>query len=611
VWPTGLPSGPLAHGFAHGVVAWWLGDGSAIEASRRSGLCDAVTEMLHVRLIGRPRIETSTGDLREVRGQKPWAVLARVVLADRPLMRRELSAELFPEAADPLGSLRWCLAGLRKALGAADVLTGDPIGRDMPASITVDVHALWDGVFDAEAVGELLEGVEPRCGPEFSTWLLVARQQVASRIGALLREETITALARKEYERAIGLAELAARRTPFDEGAHVLLVKSLALAGHDRAALTHVTEVERSFRAELGEEPSPALRSAARAHLADPPPGVSPAAVATTLLESGRAALSAGACDAGLDCLRRAGAQAESAGDDALLARCLYELGSALVHAVRGFDDEGTLLLGQAVQLARTAGDVPTAVSALRERGYADALAGRRPEAQRHLDLAGDLAGDDAGLRAGVHAIAGFNLADWGRLDEGLARYQLAIDCARHAGDRRREAWVLGIGAWALLAAGRVPEAVRWVTDSLTIVQDLRWVSFEPWPSSVLAEAALADGGDRTASPADLERCFALSCQLDDPCWEGGSGRVLALHHARRGDDAPALRWIAEARTRCIRKPDIWAGLLGAILLTEAELRAAVGDVGGAEAASRDLVALAARAHLDGLLPGGLAILSP
>ena len=79
---------------------------------------------------------------------------------------------------------------------------------------------------------------------------------------------------------------------------------------------------------------------------------------------------------------------------------------------------------------------------------------------------------------------------------------------------------------------------------------------------------------------------------------------MLALHHARRGDDEQALRWIAEARTRCVRKPDTWAGLLGAILLTEAELRSAFGDVGGAEAASRDLVAVAARAQLDGLLPG-------
>ena len=84
----------------------------------------------------------------------------------------------------------------------------------------------------------------------------------------------------------------------------------------------------------------------------------------------------------------------------------------------------------------------------------------------------------------------------------------------------------------------------------------------------------------------------------------------MALHHARRGDHERALRWIVEARTRCARKSDTWLGLLGAILLTEAEMRAATGDPTGADAASRDLIGLAARAHLDGLLPRGLAILS-
>ncbi len=83
--------------------------------------------MLHIRLIGSPRIEGENGDRREVRGRKPWALLARVVLADRALTRRELSVELFPDAADPLGSLRWCLASLRKAIGSAEVLTGDPV----------------------------------------------------------------------------------------------------------------------------------------------------------------------------------------------------------------------------------------------------------------------------------------------------------------------------------------------------------------------------------------------------------------------------------------------------------------------------------------------------
>src|SRR5262245_51901283 len=135
-----------------------------------------------VRLIGVPRIEDADGAPRDVKGHKPWAVLARVVLADRALTRRELSAELFPDADDPLGSLRWCLAALRRALGSSHLLTGDPIRPDLGPTITVDVHELLAGVVDVQGAGELLEGVDPGCGPEFSVWLLVARQQVASRI---------------------------------------------------------------------------------------------------------------------------------------------------------------------------------------------------------------------------------------------------------------------------------------------------------------------------------------------------------------------------------------------------------------------------------------------
>ncbi len=564
-----------------------------------------MADLLHVRLLGPPRIETSSGDEREVRGQKPWAVLARVLLADRPLTRREIASELFPDTVDPLGSLRWCLAAVRKALGAPDLLTGDPIRRDLPASITVDVHALATGACDLEA-GELLEGVDPSCGPEFEMWLLVARQQVGARIDSLLRDGAITALSRGDGEGAVRLAERLVRRSPLDEGAHVLLVKSLVSAGHGGVALEHVERVEHTFRRELGVDPSPALRSAARAHVADPPPGVPAAVLAATMLESGSAALAAGAIDAGLDCLRRAGSIAERAGDDALLARCLLELGSALVHSVRGFDDEGSVLLEQAAQLARAAGDVEAAVKAHRERGYADALAGRRPEAQRHLNLGAELAGDDHGLLAGVEAIAAFNLCDWGRYAEGLETYRAAIESARRAGDRRREAWALGLGGWALLCAGHRSDAVEWVSRCLDAVHELGWVSFEPFPVAVLAEAELAaeDG-----TPRDLERCFAMSCQLEDPCWEGASGRVLALDHLRRGDHEGAVRWITDARRRCVRKSDTWSGLLGAILLTEAEVRAAAGDTAGAEAAARQLVAVAAKSSLDALLPRAVALI--
>jgi DNA-binding SARP family transcriptional activator len=560
-------------------------------------------------LIGPPRIEDADGEPLDVKGQKPWAVLARILLADRPLTRSELSAELFPEADDPLGSLRWCLAALRRALASSDLLTGDPIRRELGPSVAVDVHELWAGSFDARYAGDLLEGIDPRCGSEFSTWLLVARQQVAARITAVLRDEIICAISRRECDRALRMAEALARRSPFDEGAQVLLVKSLVLSGDVDRALDHVVAVEQSFRSELGCDPSPALRSAARARVADPPPGVSAATLATTLLSSGRAALSAGAIDAGLDCLRRAGAQAEMAGDDPVLAQCLLELGSALVHSVRGFDDEGSVLLEQAACIAQEVDDHPTAVAALRERGYADALAGRRLEAQRHLDHAGVVADGDDALQAGIRAVAAFNLSDWGRHDEAIAAYGEAIEAARRAGDRRREAWALGLGGWTMHLAGRGRESTGWLTASLDLVHDLRWASFEPWPVTVLAEATLSTSrGDETGP--EFERWFATSCELDDPCWEGASGRVLALHHARRQDRDLALRWIVEARTRCERKSDSWTGLLGEILLTEAEIRADCGDLSSAGSAARQAIALAARAQLDGLLPRALVVLS-
>ncbi|MDH5236014.1 MAG: bacterial transcriptional activator domain-containing protein [Acidimicrobiia bacterium] len=530
-----------------------------------------------------------------------------MLLADRALTRRELSVELFPDAADPLGSLRWCLASLRKAIGSAEVLTGDPVLRELPDWVSVDVYALRDGAVDLANIGELLEGVDPPCGPEFATWLLVARQQVSSRIAAHLRDATIKAISRNDHERAVELAELAARRSPYDEGAQVLLAKALVAAGHQEAALEHVVSVEALYRDELGCDPTPALRSAARAGVAAPPPGLSPGAVAASLLGSGRAALSAGAVEAGLDCLRRAGAQAEAADDSALHGQCLFELGSALVHAVRGFDDEGSVLLEQALHLAQTVGDLPTAVGALRERAYADTLAGRRPEAHHQLSLALELADGAPALLPGLHAVSGMNLADWGRPDDGLEHYEAAIDVARSVGDRRWEGWAFGLGGWAAMAAGRLPQAKEWLGQCLDVVHELQWMSFEPWPMTALAEAHLTERS-RSKSPDDLERCFATSCQLEDPCWEGASGRVLALHYAQADRSDDALSWITDARRRALRRSDTWVAMIGVILLTEAQIRQSIGDTTGANVAARELVAFAARAQLDQLLEQGLAI---
>ena len=79
-----------------------------------------------VRLLGRPRIEDDGQRCPPPRSLKSWAVLARVALAERRIERRELAAELFGEADDPLGALRWCLADLRRSLGQPGLLRDDP-----------------------------------------------------------------------------------------------------------------------------------------------------------------------------------------------------------------------------------------------------------------------------------------------------------------------------------------------------------------------------------------------------------------------------------------------------------------------------------------------------
>lgn len=554
-----------------------------------------------VRLIGPPTIEGPGDD--ELRGTKPWAVFARTVLAETPVSRRRLARELFPDAADPMGAVRWSLASIRRSLGAPDTFLGDPIEPRLPDWLSVDVLEVLDGRLDPRSVGELLEGMDPDTGPEFSTWLLVTRRQVGGRIDALLHDEIIRAMSRGRIEQAVELGSLAVRRSPFDERSHVLFVRALAASGDADQALVHVLEVERLFRSELGCDPSPALRSAARPSIADSAPGVSTAAVAASLLEAGTAAVAAGAIDAGIDCLRRAAATSEGMGDHVEHARCLFALGDALVHAVRGFDDEGSVLLDRAAHLARLAGDRELSVQALRERGYVDALAGRRPEAQSRLDLARDLAGDDPALVAGIDAVAGLNLTDWGRTVEGISRLESSIEHARRAGDDRRTAWATGVGAWSLVRAGREEEGLRWAAESLELTRSLRWMAFEPWPLTVLAE-----GRGARATP-DLERCFAMSCQLADPCWEGASARTLALAYAGHGDHDAALRWIVEARQRAGRKSDVWVRVVAEILLSEARLRLGAGDEDGARDAARDVVAVSARAQLDEVLRGGLAIL--
>jgi hypothetical protein len=149
------------------------------------------------------------------------------------------------------------------------------------------------------------------------------------------------------------------------------------------------------------------------------------------------------------------------------------------------------------------------------------------------------------------------------------------------------------------MAADQLDEADRWLTDCLKVVDELRWTSFRPWPCALYGESRLRQQDDPATILIELERAFALSCQLADPCWEAAVGRSMGLCCEASGDDEGALEWFAEARKRCGRETDIYVALLVEILTDQARVSAKLGHAAQASACAREGLSLAARAHMD------------
>jgi DNA-binding SARP family transcriptional activator len=555
--------------------------------------------MVTIRLLGRPAIQSDGRPNRVPRGRKAWALLTYLVLAERPPSRKHLAELLFGDADDPLGVLRWTLSELRRVLETPGILTGDPVTTSLGDGVSVDLDVLKRDHADPGQLldlgGELLEGVDLPANPEFESWLLVQRCRVASAVEARLRQAATALLAAGRAADAIPYATRAVSRNPLDEGHHELLVRGLAMTGDRTGALRQVAASEDVLRRELGIEASPALRGAATAG-SPSAPALSGRAAAASQLEAGRAAIVAGAVDAGLDCLRRAVAEAARCRETALHARALAALGGALVHATRGRDEEGAVVLHEAIQLAGQAGDRATAVTAHRELGFVEVQAGRRKTADAWLAKAQALAETDEELAAvlGVRGMSASDRADYPAAFEHLHE---SVERAARCADHRQEAWSLSILARAHLLRDERSQAGAAAARSLELIQQQRWMAFLPWTQTIQAELDLRAGAvDRAAD--QLERAWVLACQLNDPCWEGMAARGLGLLNAGRGDRAAATEWLAQGAARCNRVPDryqwVSAYVLDAMVATELD----GGEPDRARPLASSLASLAARCDM-------------
>jgi len=598
---------------------------------------------LSIHLLGPPRIERGGSELEAPRGNKAWGLLAYLVRARVAPSRERLAVLLFPEAEDPLGTLRWTLSTLRRRLGEDVTLGGDPLRLVLPPGTFVDVDVLsrgsWLEAVELPGLGlELLEGLAFRSSPGFELWLESERRHVEGLSSAVLHQAALALLGRGEAAEAVRRASELVRLNPYDENAHVLLVRCLHAAGDHEAAVRTAEDCTERFLRELGQDPTPALRAAASA--ADVPlePRVSGRASVLAQVEAGEAALAAGAVDAGLERMRSAVAGARRSDDPELLPRALVSLGGALVHSARGTDEEGAAALHEGTMLAERAALDGVAATGWREISWVQFLRAQYERAEESLTHAAELGAGSEEELAWAALIRGGCRHDVGDYPAAGELLRTAVERAERLdlGQPLGQALTF-LGRFHLLR-GEVEDALHLLDRALDEAEARGMTAFVPWPESFRAELDLALG-DVDAGEARFEHAFALGCQVGDPCWESVALRGLGLVAAARGDvdralellvDAPKLSrrlpdtylWIeayaldalcavavdsrAEAAPRWIDELEAIAARRGIreLLLRATVYRARLGEP-GALAAARSLAAQIENPALAGLFPGG------
>ncbi|GAA1848029.1 hypothetical protein GCM10009836_29620 [Pseudonocardia ailaonensis] len=440
-----------------------------------------------VRLLGPPRVEGP--GLPAPRGRKPWALLALLLTSTGPVPRARVLELLYPDAEDPQAALRWTLSQVRRAVGPAIRIEGDPLTCEIADDTRIDVLDVLAGRAPAgwplaEATLPLLEGAEPDV-PEFAAWLHGRRHTIAQ-AGARLqraqraqraqrRRSPASRVAVRELVRvgeqvldagasrdgtAILAGAVARARTLGDD---VVLAEALAAFG--RGYVHAVASTDGRAIAALRE----ADRLATREGLAE--------VAGLARRELGFVATATGDQEGAIRLLALADAAAEGRPDDR--AAVAYGRGFALVDTVRSARAEAELSTAVAVTAHRD-----------RPRAHAAALAMR---GRARLAV-----GDDEGAANDI-----------------AAARTLATELAWTS----MRPWMDTLHAELLLRAGRPGEAVEVLADARPVAEvlgDACWIALT---GRGLA-AAKARLGRPEQAAAELEAaCTTLVSDADVCCW--------------------------------------------------------------------------------------------
>jgi tetratricopeptide (TPR) repeat protein len=464
---------------------------------------------------------------------------------------------------------------VRHGLGEETTLDGDPVVLRLPEGTVVDVHLLtrgsWEDAVEVPALdAELLDGFTFRSAPAFDSWLLSERRRLAAAGESVLHEAAVGLLARGAHDRARGFALRAAAMSPLDENHQALLIRMYRLAGEDAAAAEQYAAWRQVLEDELGVPPGPAveaaLRERPRERVAVPTEASIEAAV-----EAGTAAIAAGAVEPGIASLRSAVRLADAGRGARLRVRARQVLAEALIHSLRGLDEEGLAHLHEADRLATDDGDPEGSAHARAELGYVDFLRARYDRAERWLSESITLAQDSPTARSKATTYLGSVQSDLANYPRAAALLDEALALSHEAGEPRRAAYTLSMQGRLDLVRGDLDLAEHRLTEAVDLAEREHWLSFLPWPQAIRGEVHLARH-DPSKAAETLEQAFARACQLGDPCWEGMSARGLALVSEAEGEPERAFEMLLDARVRSNRLADPYVWLDAHILDALCEL---------------------------------------
>jgi DNA-binding SARP family transcriptional activator len=233
---------------------------------------------IEIRLLGR---FSARRDGEEI---APGAFCGRLVrrlirmLASRPgefASRDVLTEALWPvrSPADPSANLTVLVNRARRALGDPAVIVTGPGGYSFATEgCRVDATEFLTGVAAgrdhlvagrAWAALEVLRAALDRWGGEplpedaYEDWAQEYRTRLSLAYVDALENAASAALVARKPRQAVLFAELAVRREPLREAAHLLLVRALAAAGDTAGALVAFDTLRHRLREDLGLDPSP------------------------------------------------------------------------------------------------------------------------------------------------------------------------------------------------------------------------------------------------------------------------------------------------------------------------------------------------------------------